>query len=106
MSLFLKLTGMKRLVKNNYPGNQFFDLVKRRVLPLLISAGEKKTVWEVPVADNGIGINKQYHDKIFVIFQRLHTQKKDEGSGIGLAHQRSGYLLPPARKYLLFHYSN
>ena len=41
--------------------------------------------WQVDVADNGMGIEAAYHEKVFEIFQRLHSQAAIPGSGIGLA---------------------
>ncbi|GAA3388590.1 sensor histidine kinase [Cryptosporangium minutisporangium] len=41
--------------------------------------------WQITVTDNGIGIEAQYADRIFVLFQRLHTRDAYDGTGIGLA---------------------
>jgi len=44
-----------------------------------------KAHWLIGVHDNGIGIDKLYFDRIFIIFQRLHSGKNYKGTGIGLA---------------------
>jgi light-regulated signal transduction histidine kinase (bacteriophytochrome) len=50
-----------------------------------ISSKNKSNEWLFSIQDNGIGIDLKYSDKMFQMFQRLHTQEEYPGTGIGLA---------------------
>ncbi len=50
-----------------------------------VSATQVNGFWRFSVSDNGVGIGREYFEKIFILFQRLNTIKKYPGTGIGLA---------------------
>jgi light-regulated signal transduction histidine kinase (bacteriophytochrome) len=76
--------GLLRLVFQNLIGNavKFRGPEPPRVR---IAAEREDGTWRFSCEDNGIGIDPEYADRIFVIFQRLHPRASFEGTGIGLA---------------------
>lgn len=59
---------------------------KKGIPPYLeIIAKENEDEWIFSIKDNGIGIDKEFFENIFIIFQRLHNRSEYEGTGIGLS---------------------
>jgi signal transduction histidine kinase/HAMP domain-containing protein len=50
-----------------------------------VACVRESTAWHFRVSDNGIGIDPDYFDRVFDIFQKLHTRDQFEGTGIGLS---------------------
>jgi PAS domain S-box-containing protein len=74
-----------RQVFQNLIGNALKYSGKETQPQIHITVKELKDHWQFAVIDNGIGIEKAYFDKIFIIFQRLHKKDEYSGTGMGLA---------------------
>jgi signal transduction histidine kinase len=69
----------------NLIGNALKFRAADRAPLVRVSAEQADGGWRFAVSDNGIGVDPQFADKIFVIFQRLHNREQYGGTGIGLA---------------------
>ncbi len=78
-------TEMKQLFQNLISNSIKFRKPGQPAV-ISISATPAEEYWKFKITDNGIGIEDKYWERIFIIFQRLHTKNEYEGTGIGLAH--------------------
>lgn len=77
-------------IASNLIGNAL-KFVKSGTAPVVqISAEDRGNFARISVRDNGIGIEPAYHQKIFGLFERLHSEKTYHGTGIGLAIVQKG----------------
>jgi len=75
-----------RLLFQNLLSNALKYRHKERVPEIRISAYPDDNFWVFSVMDNGIGMNQEDLKNIFTIFNRVRTEEKFEGTGVGLAH--------------------
>lgn len=75
----LLFTALKNLIENGLKYNE----AEQPTVQVLYE--ETNHQHKIIVSDNGIGIEQEYHNKIFEMFKRLHNKSKYDGSGIGLA---------------------
>lgn len=74
-----------RQVFQNLIGNSL-KYHQKEIAPIIeINTTSLEKEWQFSVKDNGIGIDAEFFDKIFTIFQRLHNKDEYSGTGIGLA---------------------
>lgn len=74
---------LSQLFQNLIENGAKFNQRKRKKIH--ISAVKENNMWLFSVSDNGIGIDPNYGEQIFDLFQRLHSSRTYQGSGIGLA---------------------
>jgi PAS domain S-box-containing protein len=79
-------TALRQVFQNLISNGLKYSRLNHGIRPKIsIAATEESEYWRFRVNDNGIGIELQYFEKIFIIFQRLHDKNEYSGTGIGLA---------------------
>jgi PAS domain S-box-containing protein len=93
-SVIIKTNNLPSVLANKTPLTQTLHCIldnaikysKKHVPPIIeITVIEKKDAWLFTISDNGIGVEPQFYEKIFIAFQRLHNREDYEGTGIGLS---------------------
>jgi len=69
----------------NLIGNAIKFRAEERPPQIHVGAADAGGFWQFSICDNGIGIEPEYFERIFQVFQRLHTRREYTGTGIGLA---------------------
>jgi PAS domain S-box-containing protein len=77
-------TPIKQVFQNLISNSLKYSKTDRSPI-ITITCYENHTAWKFEIKDNGIGIEQEYFEKIFVIFQRLHNKEEYSGTGLGLA---------------------
>ncbi|ERM80667.1 hypothetical protein P872_12440 [Rhodonellum psychrophilum GCM71 = DSM 17998] len=90
----IKISNLPKINASKAPLQQLFQNLIENALKykremesteISIHGTEDRTHWIFSVTDNGLGIKKEFKEKIFTIFHRLHQKEEIQGSGIGLA---------------------
>ncbi|MFI7113545.1 CHASE3 domain-containing protein [Nonomuraea sp. NPDC050227] len=76
---------MLGMLWQNLVGNALKFRAPDRAPRIRIACEQRENEWLFSVTDNGIGVEAEFADKIFIIFQRLHSREAYSGTGIGLA---------------------
>ncbi len=82
-----------RLLFQNLLSNALKYCAKDKTPEIRISAYQEQEFWVFSIMDNGIGISEEDQKNIFTIFNRVPTEEKYEGTGVGLAHVQKIVLL-------------
>lgn len=78
------LIKLKQLFQNLITNAIKFQKIDTQPI-ITISCKETETAWQFSIQDNGIGIEPQYFERVFSLFQKIHLKSEYEGTGLGLA---------------------